>query len=107
MSENLNADARQQCPFDYDPSVHSATFEHHLPLRLFSISEFSDDQITTTPSYDCSGKDDGLYPDPEDCHNFFECSNERSLFFTCPDGLAFDDAAHACNFEDLVPACNP
>ena len=76
------------------------------PSASFSISEFGDDQITTTPSYDCHEKDDGLYPDPEDCHNFFECSNGRSLFFRCPDGLAFDDAAHACNFENLVPACS-
>ncbi|XP_037081017.1 endochitinase-like [Pollicipes pollicipes] len=60
---------------------------------------------TTTPAYDCDSKKDGLYPDPDDCHCFFECSNGRSLFFRCPNGTAFSEQIHKCEFEDKVPGC--
>ena len=81
---------------------------HSLFIGIFvPFSDFDGVAETTTPTYDCTGKDNGLYPDPDDCHNFFECSNENSLFFHCPDGLAFNDAAHACDYEANVPSCNP
>lgn len=38
---------------------------------------------------------EGLYPNPDDCGSFYQCTNGRSHLIKCPTGLHFniDDAA--------------
>ncbi|XP_043228739.1 major mite allergen Der p 23-like [Amphibalanus amphitrite] len=51
------------------------------------------------PDFDCPSEY-GWFPDPDDCHSFFECNYNYPFHFTCPDGLAWNDAAHQCDRDD-------
>jgi hypothetical protein len=49
-------------------------------------------------TFDCKGKQDGFYKDPENPHFFFECTGGRAANFTCPENLVFDETLKACDF---------
>jgi hypothetical protein len=40
--------------------------------------------------FDCVGKPNGNYPNPEDRTKFYMCSNEYAYLFDCPPGTYFD-----------------
>ncbi|KAL1400797.1 hypothetical protein pipiens_007129 [Culex pipiens pipiens] len=54
----------------------------------------------------CSTRQDGLYPHPNLCHGFYQCSNERVSSHLCPLGHIFDPAARVCTPGDLA-TCQP
>ena len=48
-------------------------------------------------------QDDGIYPDPENCQNYYLCgSPDDCTLLTCDDGLLFDEIIFACNFAEAV-----
>ncbi len=57
---------------------------------------------------DCPPPNDGavaLFPCPEDCNKFWECSNGEAILQNCPDGLWYCSELHACSpFWDFF--CN-
>lgn len=56
----------------------------------------------TPPSkVSCKGLDDGLYPDPDDVHKFFQCAGGRLFRHTCPHGLVFNPKIKACDWPHL------
>ncbi|KAF0290344.1 hypothetical protein FJT64_011431 [Amphibalanus amphitrite] len=55
-------------------------------------------QPTTESPFQCTSKD-GLFPDPDDCHGFYECNDYIPWHFDCPSGLAWNDAAHQCDYD--------
>jgi len=44
----------------------------------------------------------GLYPHPENCHQFYQCDLYQNYLFTCPQGTLFDSTLGLCNHEYLV-----
>ncbi|NWI51757.1 CHIA chitinase, partial [Calyptomena viridis] len=53
---------------------------------------------TTSGSGFCAGKPNGLYPDPENKRNFYNCVDGRTILQSCPDSLVFDPACSCCNW---------
>merc|ERR1711962_1466142 len=47
-------------------------------------------------------KPTGIFPDPDDCSRFFECSGGRGYQFHCPDGLLFNAAVFYCDWPRNV-----
>jgi len=47
-------------------------------------------------------KPTGIFPDPDDCSRFFECSGGRGYQFHCPDGLLFNAAVLYCDWPRNV-----
>ncbi|XP_043225501.1 major mite allergen Der p 23-like [Amphibalanus amphitrite] len=66
-------------------------------------SQFGSVDGTTTepPSFQCNSEY-GLFPDPDNCHAFYECNEFIPFHFDCPDNLAWNDAAHMCDYD---PTC--
>ncbi|XP_010005363.1 PREDICTED: acidic mammalian chitinase-like [Chaetura pelagica] len=46
----------------------------------------------------CAGKADGLYPDPTNNANFYNCANGVSVVQSCQEGLVFDTSCSCCNW---------
>ena len=58
-----------------------------MPLKTFSNTSF----------------DTNIYPDPENCQNYYLCgSPDDCTLLTCDPGLLFDDVLLACNFAEFV-----
>ncbi|KAI8489550.1 Cytochrome P450 4f11 [Branchiostoma belcheri] len=59
------------------------------------------------PLWSCDDRD-GLYPDPEDCGRYYQCSPGQPTFhMSCPDGLHFDPDLLACNWPtSLATPCS-
>ncbi|XP_012872936.1 PREDICTED: chitotriosidase-1 [Dipodomys ordii] len=53
-----------------------------------------------SPGHDtfCQGKDDGLYPNPQDPSTFYTCAGGRQFLFNCPSGLVFSTSCNCCNW---------
>lgn len=56
-------------------------------------------------SFDCWGKENGLYPNEEDCHTFIECSNGVGSLFKCPENLIFNPATLVCDWPSENNVC--
>ena len=49
----------------------------------------------------------GLFPSGDGCVDYFvKCAYGQPQPELCPEGLAYDERAHACNWPDLVPQCS-
>ena len=44
----------------------------------------------------------GIYPDPENCQNFYDCDLVHCYLFSCPAGDLFDVPISTCNYAYLV-----
>ncbi|XP_005991782.2 acidic mammalian chitinase-like [Latimeria chalumnae] len=56
---------------------------------------------TTTSSsgpFSCTGRAEGIYPDPEDPHKFYNCASGKTFHLSCPRGLVFDVACECCSW---------
>jgi len=57
---------------------------------------------TGTPSASCSTDtaftctSDGIFPDPENCTQYWECTGETPALFQCPSGFVFDSVNNIC-----------
>ena len=49
------------------------------------------------PPFDCPDEY-GLYPDPHDCHGFYECNEYYPFHFDCPSGLGWNAATSMCDY---------
>ena len=48
-------------------------------------------------------RDEGIFPDPENCKNYYLCgSSGDCTLFTCDDDLLFDEFLLVCNFAEFV-----
>lgn len=47
----------------------------------------------------CAGKANGLYPDPSNNNNFFNCNNGNTNAGHCATGLVFDASCSCCNWS--------
>ncbi|XP_069134443.1 U-scoloptoxin(01)-Cw1a-like isoform X2 [Argopecten irradians] len=57
---------------------------------------------------DCTGKDDGKYPDMErHCQYYFTCANRRFMGHNpCPTGLIFNEEMQVCDwFQNVKSPC--
>lgn len=46
----------------------------------------------------CAGKSNGLYPDPTNKNNFYECNQGKTYVQHCAISLVFDDSCKCCNW---------
>ncbi|KAK6472078.1 acidic mammalian chitinase-like [Huso huso] len=46
----------------------------------------------------CVGKSSGMYPDPTNKNNFYQCNNGKTYFQHCAQGLVFDSSCSCCNW---------
>uniref|UniRef100_A0A671VAW9 chitinase n=1 Tax=Sparus aurata TaxID=8175 RepID=A0A671VAW9_SPAAU len=46
----------------------------------------------------CAGKANGMYPNPEDKNQFYNCSSGKTYFEHCAAGLVFDSSCSCCNW---------
>ncbi|XP_035243184.1 acidic mammalian chitinase-like [Anguilla anguilla] len=54
---------------------------------------------TVTPdSGFCAGKPDGIYANPKDPTQFYECAGGKSFLKRCGDGTVFDDSCKCCSW---------
>jgi len=64
----------------------------------------------TTGSYSstASDVDDGkdLYPNPENCHTYYHCSNDRAFLRKCPSNLVFNNKLKVCDFIENTDTTN-
>lgn len=120
-SENSNCSRDPFITFNCDdPVVHAFVFPQYpryfaycIPTAygLYTVQEcrnnevFDESRGRCEPVVICSGYK--VYPDEEDCHNYFKCSgaNEQPMLQRCPDGQGFDPKLLACVPENLVEAC--
>ncbi|MGH0154242.1 UNVERIFIED_CONTAM: hypothetical protein FKN15_049894 [Acipenser sinensis] len=65
-------------------------------------------KTTTTPklynSNFCVNKPSSLYADPEDLTGFYRCENEVTFYFTCHEGMIFDQKVLNCVVPPAVPS---
>uniref|UniRef100_A0A8D3EBJ1 chitinase n=1 Tax=Scophthalmus maximus TaxID=52904 RepID=A0A8D3EBJ1_SCOMX len=47
----------------------------------------------------CAGKANGMYPDPTNKNQFYECSAGKTYFQRCAAGLVFDSSCSCCNWS--------
>lgn len=45
---------------------------------------------------------DGIFADPENCQDFYQCANSFPYHQSCPEGDFFDEDLKICNFEEEV-----
>ena len=50
----------------------------------------------------CNGKADGLYVDPNDFSNFYQCDNGITYWKHCPEGLLFNPDLNVCDWPTNV-----
>ena len=48
---------------------------------------------------------DGYYRDAKDCNKFYRCADNVKHYFSCPDGLVFDEASSSCDYPDIIDDC--
>nr|BAV14641.1 chitinase [Todarodes pacificus] len=53
----------------------------------------------------CSGKADGLYPDPASCENYFSCASGLTFPSKCAANTGFDPKILGCNYKNAIPGC--
>ncbi|XP_068450928.1 acidic mammalian chitinase-like [Clinocottus analis] len=53
---------------------------------------------SSTGSGFCAGKADGIYPDPTNKNDFYDCNQGRTYNQHCATGLVFDDSCKCCNW---------
>lgn len=41
-----------------------------------------------------------FFPDPDDCHSYYECSNGEPIHMSCPDGLVWNPELDVCDFNN-------
>ncbi|XP_078691447.1 uncharacterized protein LOC144921900 [Branchiostoma floridae x Branchiostoma belcheri] len=93
----------QSTPLVTDSAATNAT-EAAVPVE--TTTELS----TTEPpkfSFTCDGKTPGLYADPDNCHQYYECVAGFSTAFLrhcAPGGPVFDPAKQRCDWPENVPA---
>ncbi|MGH0179421.1 UNVERIFIED_CONTAM: hypothetical protein FKN15_001705 [Acipenser sinensis] len=46
----------------------------------------------------CVGKSSGMYPDPTNKNDFYQCNNGKTYFQHCAQGLVFDSSCSCCNW---------
>ena len=47
--------------------------------------------------------DEGIFPDPENCQNFYQCGSDGDCtLFACDPALLFDAELLICNYAELV-----
>ncbi|XP_035695992.1 uncharacterized protein LOC118429569 isoform X2 [Branchiostoma floridae] len=62
---------------------------------------------TESPKFTCGGKAAGLYADPDNCYQYYECVEGFSTAFLrlcAPGGPVFDPAKQRCDWPENVPA---
>ncbi|XP_028849103.1 acidic mammalian chitinase-like isoform X2 [Denticeps clupeoides] len=47
----------------------------------------------------CQGKANGMYPNPKNNNQFYECSGGRTYLQSCSNGLVFDTSCSCCNWS--------
>ncbi|MCP2276178.1 Chitin binding Peritrophin-A domain-containing protein [Nocardia amikacinitolerans] len=52
--------------------------------------------------FDCTNKENGKYPHPEDNTKYITCSNGVTYVTDCPAGLRFDPESQTCDWPHLV-----
>ncbi len=67
---------------------------HNDATRVWRISVFC------AGAYTCSGQ--GYYRDRSDCNKFYRCTGHTRHYFSCPDGLVFDEGKAACDYPSQV-----
>ncbi|EFX88960.1 hypothetical protein DAPPUDRAFT_310994 [Daphnia pulex] len=70
---------------------------------------YTTQRITTTtfspPVEFVCPSDNGLYPNPDDCKTFYQCTGGKPYIKTCPTGLYFNPETLVCDYLDNVPSC--
>jgi chitinase len=46
----------------------------------------------------CVGKGNGMFPDPTNKNQFYQCSMGKTYFQHCTNGLIFDTSCSCCNW---------
>ncbi|KAI3383007.1 hypothetical protein SNEBB_004087 [Seison nebaliae] len=73
-----------------------------LPPGLFTDSPYP----TTARKFECSSGASSAkaYANPNNCSQFFMCSNGQAIVRDCPPTLIFDPRVQSCNFATAVPS---
>uniref|UniRef100_UPI00358E2C11 acidic mammalian chitinase-like n=1 Tax=Myxine glutinosa TaxID=7769 RepID=UPI00358E2C11 len=53
----------------------------------------------TPAPFDCFGKANGNYANPENKYTFFKCSNGYKYLYDCPASLVYDSVVERCEWE--------
>lgn len=53
--------------------------------------------------FNCAGRPNGNYPDPNNCYGYIACSNGHAYRMPCPAGLVWNDATKRCDWKRNVP----
>lgn len=55
-----------------------------------------------SPVGTCDPNEPSLYPDPDDCTKFYQCSNGLEYLKSCPAGLHFNPFILVCDWPDVA-----
>lgn len=47
-----------------------------------------------------------LFPDHQDCANYYRCEDNEAVLHTCVENLLYDHELRACNWDDLREDCS-
>jgi len=87
-----------QCTYSLDIEYNRTSF-----LKMYIIKTFIDilPFVTLASAY-TTPIPPGIYPDPENCQNYYVCGEEPCELFTCSEDTLFDADLLICNYADLV-----
>lgn len=92
------------CKYLNDKNEMKNSYFCKLSKHLLFISFFSVFNTDLSQEF-CTGKANGLYPDPDNCQGFIDCVREISFKGLCSPGMAFDTTRHMCDYIQNVPGC--
>lgn len=85
--------------------MHTHSYNIHVVNFLSELFGVGESTFGLSDSNFCRGRDDGIYPDVNNCRNYFECSHTISFVKSCPENTAFHPQFGICDFPYNVPSC--
>ncbi|KAK3593300.1 hypothetical protein CHS0354_031359 [Potamilus streckersoni] len=84
-----------------------------LPMGTTMITQINTENVVqiseTNPFSDtpskvsiCSRRNNGIYPDQENCRGFYKCVHGKRYKFSCPSGLHFNSELNVCDWPEHV-----
>ena len=92
----------KDCPanLEFNPVLLVCDWPENAGCSVKPTQEPTPKSTTPTPSsFDCPTSN-GLFPNPKDCHTFYQCSNGNAYLMDCPSNLEFNPVLQVCDWPE-------
>ncbi|XP_032778744.2 proteoglycan 4 [Daphnia magna] len=98
---NVECPSYDNCCADYDALCLGVT----TTVKTTPTTTTTTVATTTPESFTCPNDLFGRYPNPNDCHSYYECLAGQEYLMNCPPGLYYNPDLQVCDYLDNVPSC--